>query len=592
MAEVNNLGGLCTLWGEQVSRDCPLPEYPRPQFVRPQWFCLNGLWDYGIAPSGKQPERLNERILVPFSPETALSGVSRGPRSGETAWYRRRFTLPAGFMKDRLLLHFGAVDQSCEVYMNGRSAGAHEGGYTPFTLDVTALTDPAGENTLTVTVRDETAEGTGLYGKQSAEPRRIWYTAQSGLWQTVWMESVPEEHFADIRITPLEGKRVELQLPDFREGDAYAVFAEGKRVLNGRFDRKGRAEFTIPEGIFWTPERPFLYDLLLKRGRDIVKCYFALRTFRAEEGQLYLNGEPIFLTGLLDQGYWPESLYTPPADEAMVYDIETARSLGFNLLRKHVKVEPARWYYHCDRLGMLVWQDIPNGGAPYPFLWTVLLPFLGLQFSDVDYGRFGRRYDRARKQFYREAEEIVRALYNSPCIISWTLFNEGWGQFDTAALTAKLREWDGTRPIDQASGWHDQHGGDYHSIHKYFGRLTLKYDSRVQALTEFGGYSLSVAGHRYSERAVGYGKKRSGQELTAALEALFREKVLPLKAQGLQACVYTQLSDVESEQNGLLTWDRRVLKPDAAVLLRLNEALKAAEPAGAAPSAPEERSEE
>ena len=555
--------------------DCPLGEYPRPQFMRPEWFCLNGTWDFDVLPNGQTPEEFRDRILVPFSPETALSGAKRGPGMGETGWYRRRFTLPAGFMKDRLLLHFGAVDQSCEVFMNGRSAGTHEGGYAPFTLDVTAFTSPVGENTLTVAVRDETAEGAGIYGKQSARPGGIWYTAQSGIWQTVWMESVPESHFTGIRITPGEAKTVVLQLPDPTEGDAFAVFQSGHRVLNGVFDRHGRAEFTLPDGILWTPEQPFLYDLLLKRGRDLVKCYFALRTFRAENGRLLLNGEPVFLTGLLDQGYWPESLYTPPSDEAMIYDIETARSMGFNVLRKHVKVEPDRWYYHCDRLGMLVWQDIPNGGAPYPFLWTALLPVLGVQVSDAGFGRFGRRYERARRQFLREAEEIVGALANHPGIVAWTLFNEGWGQFDTAAITAKLKEWDGSRCVDAASGWHDQHVGDFCSRHRYFGRQRLKPDPRVQAITEFGGWSLTLPGHAASGRGMTYHRARSGRELTAALEKLYREQILPLKQEGLRACIYTQLSDVESEHNGLLTWDRKVLKADAEKILALNEALKA-----------------
>ena len=569
---------LRTVWGEGQQPDCPLGEYPRPQFMRPGWFCLNGRWDYAVLPNGREPEEYRDEILVPFSPETALSGAGRGPDSGETAWYRRCFTLPAGFMKDRLLLHFEAVDQSCEVFVNGRSAGAHEGGYTPFTLDVTSLASPTGENTLTVAVRDETSEGAGVYGKQSVKPRGIWYTAQSGIWQTVWMESVPEAHFTDIRITPGEGKTVVLQLPDLMEGDAYAVFQNGQRVLSGRFDLRGRAEFTLPDGILWTPEKPFLYDLLLKRGSDLVKCYFALRTFRAEKGRLLLNGESVFLTGLLDQGYWPESLYTPPSDEAMIYDIETAKRLGFNLLRKHVKVEPARWYYHCDRLGMLVWQDIPNGGAPYSFLWTALLPFLGIHVSDADYGRFGRRYERARRQFQREAEDIVNALYNSPSVVAWTLFNEGWGQFDGAKLTAKMKEWDPGRCVDTASGWHDQHTGDFCSVHRYFGKQRLRRDPRVQALTEFGGWSLTVAGHSAPGRGFSYHRAQTGGELTAALEKLYREQIVPLKTEGLQACVYTQLSDVETERNGLLTWDRKVLKVDAGKILALNEALKAPDP--------------
>ena len=580
-----------TVWSETGVPDCPLGEYPRPQFMRPAWFCLNGSWDYAVLPNGREPEEYRDRILVPFSPETALSGAGRGPDNGETAWYRRRFTLPAGFMKDRLLLHFGAVDQSCEVFVNGRSAGTHEGGYTPFTLDVTALASPTAENTLTVAVRDETSEGAGTYGKQSLNPRGIWYTAQSGIWQTVWMESVPEAHFTGIRITPGEGKTVTLELPDPMEGDAYAVFQSGHRVLSGRFDLRGKAEFTLPDGILWTPEKPFLYDLLLKRGSDLVKCYFALRTFRAEKGELLLNGEPIFLTGLLDQGYWPESLYTPPSDEAMIYDIETAKSMGFNLLRKHVKVEPARWYYHCDRLGMLVWQDIPNGGAPYSPLWTMVLPFLGIQVSDHSYGRFGRRYERARKLFLREAEEIVHGLYNSPRVVAWTLFNEGWGQFDTDKLTAKVKEWDGSRCVDSASGWHDQHTGDFHSVHRYFGKQKLRPDPRVQAITEFGGLSLTVAGHAAPGRGFGYRRVSGTGELTAALEKLYREQIIPLKAEGLRDCVYTQLSDVETERNGLLTWDRKVLKADAGKLLALNEELKRQDGAAEAAAPDGERSE-
>ncbi len=575
MADMKAGSGLRTVWGEKSLPDCPLGEYPRPQFVRPDWFCLNGRWDFEVKPNGQSPEKFGDSILVPFSPETALSGAKRAPRAGETGWYRRRFTLPAGFMKDRLLLHFGAVDQACEVFMNGRSAGTHEGGYTPFTLDVTAFTSPTGVNTLTVAVRDETAEGAGIYGKQSVKPGGIWYTAQSGIWQTVWMESVPTNHFTSVRITPGEGKRVVLQLPDALEGDAYAVFQSGHRVLSGVFDLRGKAEFTLPDGILWTPEKPFLYDLLLRRGSDIVKCYFALRTFRAEKGRLLLNGKPVFLTGLLDQGYWPESLYTPPSDEAMIYDIETARSLGFNVLRKHVKVEPDRWYYHCDRLGMLVWQDIPNGGAPYSFLWTALLPFLGIHVSDRDYGRFGRRYERARKLFRREAEEIVRSLINHPSIVAWTLFNEGWGQFETEALASKMRQWDPERCVDASSGWHDQQVGDFCSRHQYFGRLKLRDDPRVQAVTEFGGYSLTLADHASSSRGMTYHRVRSGGELTSALEKLYKEQLLPLKKEGLQAAIYTQLSDVEGEHNGLLTWDRKVLKADAGKLLALNEALKA-----------------
>lgn len=563
-----------TVWEETVSREHPLGDYPRPQFMRPSWLCLNGPWDYDLCPRGKQPEKYRQTILVPFSPESALSDAQRGPGREECAWYRRSFTLPEGFLKDRLLLHFGAVDQRCEVFVNGRSAGSHVGGYTPFTLDITELVSPLGRNVLSVAVEDDGAEGDCVYGKQAEEPGTIWYTGQSGIWQTVWMESVPQAHFTDIRITPLPGRQVELQLPDPREGDAWAVFAGGKRVLSGVFDPAGRAVFTLEDGILWTPERPFLYDLLLRRGRDVVKSYFALRTFTAEKGQFLLNGEPIFLTGLLDQGYWPESLYTPPTDEAMIYDIETARSLGFNVLRKHVKLEPLRWYYHCDRLGMLVWQDVPNGGGPYGFLQTVLLPFLGLRLSDRDPRRFGRGYDKGRERFALELEDMARTLYNSPSVVLWTLFNEGWGQFDTQRLTARLKEWT-ARPVDSASGWHDQGCGDIQSVHRYFGKQKLKGGSRVQAITECGGYSLPLPGHRPGGKVTGYHKLRDRSELMGAIQTLYEDQLLPLKDRGLRACIYTQLSDVETELNGLLTWDRKELKVDAGRMRALNEALKA-----------------
>ena len=577
MARETRFWHLTTRWNDEVSHDCPLSEYPRPQFMRPGWLCLNGMWSYGVFPEDQTPERLTEKILVPFSPETALSGASRGPKANERAWYSRRFRLPAGFMKDRLLLNFGAVDQLCEIFINGRSAGYHEGGYTPFTLDITPLVDVNGENTVTVAVSDRTANGAAAYGKQSETPGTIWYTAQSGIWQTVWLESVPEKYISSIRITPVPEKRkVVLQLPDACEGDMFAILAEGKKLHVGHFDADGHAEVTLENCVLWSPEQPFLYDLILKRGRDLIKCYFAMRSIKAENGRLYLNGEPIFLTGLLDQGYWPESLYTPPTDAAMIFDIETAKGMGFNVLRKHMKVEPLRWYYHCDRLGMLVWQDFPNGGNPYSFLWTAALPsFLGLQLSDAKAARFGRREERGRRQFLREAEDIVSTLYNSPSVICWTLFHEGWGQFGADALTKTVRRWDGTRLIDQASGWHDQHGGDFCSRHTYFLKPRVRRDKRVQALTEFGGYNLKVAGHTYTAKEMGYKKMKNRTELAVELEKLYRSQILPLKAKGLCACIYTQLTDVESEMNGLLTWDRDIVKVDAARMQALNALLKA-----------------
>ena len=550
--------------------EIPLNEYPRPQFMRPDWLNLNGVWRYDVSPVDQAPEELEGEILVPYSPEAPLSGASKKPEPGEKAWYARSFTLPEGFLKDRLLLHFGAVDQVCQVFINGHKAGEHEGGYTPFTLDITRYIHPEGENQIRVSAEDRTELGAGLYGKQSTNPGGIWYTAQSGIWQTVWLESVPREYIPELRITPdPEQEQVLLEIPE-GSGTDYAVFADGKRVCTGSFGGDGKALIKLPGCIRWTPENPFLYDILLKRGRDLVKSYFALRSIRREGNRLLLNGEPIRLIGLLDQGYWPEGLYTPPADEAMSFDIETAKDLGYNLLRKHVKVEPLRWYYHCDRLGMLVWQDIPNGGDSYSIFWTRDLPVaLGVQLKDRPYSRFGRKYERGRVRFREELGEIAHTLYNSPCIIAWTLFNEGWGQFDTQRLTDALYELDPTRPVDSASGWHDQGCGDFCSRHIYFKKLKLRADSRIPAITECGGYGLDLED---SPGAFSYKKVKTGEELDQLLDKLYRKELMPLKSQGLCCCIYTQLTDVEQERNGLLTADRNRLKVDAEHLRELNAA--------------------
>ncbi len=560
-----------TRWGGLDGDHPPLNEYPRPQFMRPDWLNLNGRWAYGVYPQDQTPEELEGSILVPFSPEAPLSGADRGPGIGEKAWYARSFTLPENFFRGRLLLHFGAVDQICQVYVNGHLAGEHAGGYTPFTLDITRFILPTGENRLRVSAEDRTELGAGTYGKQSTTPWGIWYTAQSGIWQTVWLESVPEEYIPELRITPYpEEERVVLEIPE-GSGTEYAVFADGKRLCTGSFSSEGRAEIRIPDCIRWTPEEPFLYDILLKRGEDLVKSYFAMRSIRREGDLLLLNGSPIRLSGLLDQGYWPDGLYTAPSDEAMVFDIETAKELGFNLLRKHVKVEPLRWYYHCDRLGMLVWQDIPNGGDSYSLFWTRDVPAaLGIQLKDRKYWRFGRKYEPGRKRFEEELTDIVHTLQGCPCVIAWSLFNEGWGQFDTLRLTERLRELDSTRLIDSASGWHDQGCGDFCSRHRYLRKLKYKGDGRIGAITECGGFGLDLSGKKGKSFSYRRAKDKAGLDML--LRQLFANELLPLKNKGLRCCIYTQLSDVERECNGILTADRETLKVDAEWMRKLNQA--------------------
>lgn len=576
---------LLTTWGERMDRDAPLPEYPRPQLRRDSYLNLNGRWQYAIRPQNKpEPAAFDGEIVVPFSPESLLSGVSRILMPGERLWYRRTFTLPADFRRDRILLHFGAVDQSCYVFVNGKDVGSHEGGYLPFTCDITdALAK--GENTLTVAVTDATSRSRHAYGKQSFRPGGIWYTPQSGIWQTVWLESVAENYVEKLTITPdLDSRRVRwvIQAKD-PEGASIVVRKDGQVIAEDRYDaEKGFAESLIPEEHLrpWSPEDPFLYEATITLGGDRVESYFAMRSFGTAtvDGKkvLALNGRPIFMSGVLDQGYWSDGLYTPPSDEAMIHDIQTMKDCGFNMLRKHIKIEPLRWYYHCDRLGMIVWQDLVSGGSRLDPLVTQVLPFLGVHLKDSRYHRFGREEEAGRKQFEQDLRETVSLLYSVPSLAVWVPFNEGWGQFDSLAATQLLWDLDPTRLVDHASGWHDQGGGDFKSRHVYFRPVRLKGGgNRVLALTEFGGYSLSVEGRTASEKSFGYRMYQTQEEYLLALEKLYRREVLPcLKAQGLSAAVYTQLSDVEDEINGLLTYDRKVCKVDADRLRAINRELR------------------
>ena len=574
---------LYTPWGETLDGDCPLAAYPRPQLVRDSYLCLNGLWDYTVEDGEEYTRRNTGKILVPFAPESLLSGCDFQLQNGETLWYERTFTLPEGFRRDRVLLHFGAVDQCCRVLVNGREAGRHQGGYLPFCLDITALlTD--GENRLTVAVTDD-AEG-GVYGMGKQRYRRggIWYTATSGIWQTVWLESVPENYVKSLRLTPdFDAKCLRWHIEaDAPAGARVTVRAAGTVIAEDRADGRGDGLSVIPPSHFhpWSPEEPFLYDVEIVLGEDHVASYFGMRKFSLmlHEGRqvLALNNAPYFQSGLLDQGYWSDGLYTPPSDEAMVYDIQTAKELGFRMLRKHIKIEPLRWYYHCDRLGMLVWQDMVSGFERFDPLYTQVLPFLGIHLKDTPSRRFGRAGEAGRRQYRRELEDTVDLLYNCVSLCLWVPFNEGWGQFDAAQAAERIRALDPTRLIDHASGWHDQGAGDLKSRHVYYKPVRMKHDGRrALALTEFGGYSLPLAGHCAAEKSFGYRTYRDAADWMDAVERLYEKEIIPLIAsQGLSAAVYTQLSDVEDEVNGLLTFDRKVCKADGARLRRLNEKLK------------------
>ncbi|HIS42943.1 MAG TPA: glycoside hydrolase family 2 [Candidatus Limiplasma pullicola] len=573
---------LTTPWGERLDESRILTEYPRPQMRRDSYLNLNGRWEYAITGSDESPQSWDGTILVPFSPESALSGVGRTLEPGQTLWYRRELTVPEGFLPrdGRLLLHFGAVDQEAAVYLNGVLLGRHMGGYNAFTLDATDALGP--RNTLVVRVHDDTDASFHSRGKQKTRRGGIWYTPQSGIWQTVWMEAVPRHYIESLRIVPLfDQSAVEVTVRCAQPLQCEAT-VDGRTVP---FTSGEAARIPMPDFRAWSPEDPYLYDLSVTLGEDRVESYFGMRKIevRADRGgvkRLFLNGEPYFQSGLLDQGYWPDGLYTAPSDEALIFDIQTAKAMGFNMLRKHIKVEPMRWYYHCDRLGMLVWQDMPSGGGKYRFS-TVTLPLItGLHRRDNRYRAFARASAQGRAEYMDELEEMVGQLFNAPSVALWVPFNEGWGQFDSTLVMERLRALDPTRPVDPASGWHDQGAGDLRSLHVYFKPFRFRYDrrGRALALSEFGGYNLRVDGHCFNQKDYGYRRLPDAAALWRDFARLYECEVLPAVPRGLCAAVYTQLSDVEDELNGLMTYDRRVVKLDAEDVRELNERLREASP--------------
>ncbi|HQR78645.1 MAG TPA: glycoside hydrolase family 2 TIM barrel-domain containing protein [Actinomycetota bacterium] len=561
---------LYTAWGEQLDPDRPLPEHPRPQLQRDSFVNLNGRWDYAFRIDDCAPPDWDGTIVVPFSPEAPLSGVGRQLQPGEFLHYRRRLHWPGTATGNRLLLHFGAIDQRCTVNVNGTPAGYHEGGYLPFTIDVTDVVTP-GDNDLHVVVSDPSDTGVGARGKQQLRPGGIWYTAQSGIWQTVWLEEVPEVHIGDLILEPdLNGFTVLVRTDSPPQPFTLRVLTGGATVLTKPGSTGSPLRVDLPDPRRWSPEDPHLYDLLVTTGRDVVRSYVGLRTFgigpdRDGHPRLLLNGRPYFHAGVLDQGYWPDGLYTAPSDEALVYDIQTMKDLGFTMLRKHIKIEPLRWYHHCDRLGMLVWQDMVNGGGPYRRAVIQLPAVSPLRLADRRHRLFGRADPAGRDRWLTEARETVELLRNCPSVAVWVPFNEGWGQFDASTVAEHVRELDPSRPVDHASGWHDQGGGDFRSLHVYFRafRVPRRPDGRVLALTEYGGYSWRDPGHSATENEFGYRRYGSSAALTGAFVRLHEQQILPAVPRGLSATVYTQLSDVEDETNGLLTYDRRVVKMSA-----------------------------
>jgi beta-galactosidase/beta-glucuronidase len=576
-------GKITTAWAEKVDPANALPEYPRPQMVRDTWVNLNGLWDYAIRPKEGGDKTFYGKILVPFAAESALSGVGKTVGGENILIYRRTVALPKGFRNKTVLLHFGAVDWKCDVSVNGVSVGSHSGGYDPFTFDITPALKRSGDQEITATVWDPSDDGPQPRGKQVKNPKGIWYTSVTGIWQTVWLEAVPATYMTSVRLTP-DVDRATLALTaavtNFKPGDRINVSAwDGATKVAEQESADLSVNLSVPDAKLWSPTHPFLYDLrvaVMRKGKvvDEVKSYFGMRKISmAPDGngtqRLLLNNEMLFQYGPLDQGWWPDGLYTAPTDEALKFDIQKTKDMGFNMIRKHVKVEPARWYYHCDRIGMLVWQDMPSGDMGNR--WDSRPGIIGVATEK-------KRTPESEKIFRDEWKAIMDANISSPCIVVWVPFNEGWGQFKTAEIVEWTMAHDPSRLVNQASGGNFYAAGHIFDLHnypepampspEYFGR-----SKQAIVLGEFGGLGLPLEGHTWQDR------NNWGYQTFASREELFRKyedfvKRFPaLIEKGLSAAIYTQTTDVEIETNGLMTYDRKVVKMPEERLHEINSRL-------------------
>ena len=561
---------ITTRWAAGITPENAHREHPRPQMVREDWLNLNGEWDYAIANrNDNAPSRYSGKILVPFPIESELSGVKKRVAASQRLWYRRSILLPDGWSGKRVLLHFGAVDWETQVWVNGQEAGEHRGGYDPFTIEITPYLTAEDKQKIVLAVWDPTDDGYQARGKQVNNPHAIWYTPTTGIWRTAWLEAVPETSIDSFKIIPDIDNSALYISADIRgssEGLTLTAVAtdSGRKVAEviGSADDQLVLKMQTPK--LWSPDSPFLYDLELTlsangKSIDTVTGYFGMRKISLDRDsagvqRLFLNNEPLFQFGPLDQGFWPDGLYTAPSDEALKYDVEVTKRLGFNMARKHVKVEPDRWYYWCDKLGLIVWQDMPSGDR-----------YIRPDEADIT------RSAQSAEQFDTELKALIDSYHNHPSIVMWVPFNEGWGQFDTERITAWIKAYDPTRLVINTSGWSDRSVGDVHDIHSYPGpAMPPLSGSRAAVLGEFGGLGLPVAGHTWQdEKNWGYRNYKDAAELTKNYVTLI-DKLLPLKAKGLAAAVYTQTSDVEIEVNGLMTYDREIIKMDEAKIRKTN----------------------
>lgn len=572
-------GRISTQWSEQVNPDNVLPEYPRPIMERTEWKNLNGLWDYAIIEKGKHtPSVFDGKILVPFAVESSLSGVGKTVGAEKELVYRRSFDVPSSWKGKRVLLHFGAVDWRTDVWVNEVKVGSHTGGFTPFSFDITEALQGK-NNTLMVKVWDSTDKGYQPRGKQVSRPEGIWYTPVTGIWQTVWLEPVSESYIQDLRITPdIDNSLLSLKalvkdatskdLVEVKVFDGQQLVAQGKSI-NGEC-----VQVAMPENAkLWSPESPFLYTLkvsLKQNGKlvDEVSSYAAMRKYSSKRDangivRLELNNKPLFQFGPLDQGWWPDGLYTAPTDEALLYDIQKTKDFGFNMIRKHIKVEPARWYTYCDKLGIIVWQDMPSGDRNPE--WQNRKYFEGTEM---------KRSAESEACYRKEWKEIMDALYSYPCIGTWIPFNEAWGQFKTPEIVEWTKQYDPTRLVNPASGGNHYTCGDMLDLHNYPAPELYLYDAqRATVLGEYGGIGWVVQGHIWEpDRNWGYIQFNSSKEVTDEY-VKYAEKLYDLIPRGFSAAVYTQTTDVEVEVNGLMTYDRKVIKLDEKRVREINRKL-------------------
>lgn len=555
----------------------PLSEYPRPQLKRDSYFCLNGEWEYAIKKESDFPEKYDGLINVPYSPETPLSGVKKTVNPEDFLFYRKEFKYEKTMENDQLILHFGAVDQIAEVFINDKFVFKHVGGFLPFHFDIKPFIKKT-KNIITVRVKDYSNSKSYSFGKQSLKRGGIWYTPQSGIYMPVWMEAVSYDHIEDIKIIPnIDEDKIRIKVVSIDNNIKIKLFGKEYKINANKY-----YDFKVGKYTLWTPETPVLYPFEVSSTNDKVTSYFAMRKFSTMTDKngvkrLALNNKPLFMKGVLDQGYYQEGFLTPTSDQDYINDINFIKRMGFNVTRKHIKIESMRFYYHCDRLGLIVWQDFVNGGSEYKFSTISVPVVLGGHLKDNNYKKFGREDEEAKLQTIKEFKDTINLLFSVPSIGLWTIFNEGWGQFDSVKIYNELKEIDSSRIFDHASGWHDQGVSDVKSLHVYFKKVTLPNKKEVKdraiILSECGGYSLKIDGHTFNDKFFGYKKLKSKEELLKEYKAFVERDIKPNIKDGLSAFIYTELSDVEDELNGFITYDRKVEKIDANDIKKINDSI-------------------